>query len=79
MQPKEYLSSRIDAQEIARGECLYPLFIFAAAIFIAGFRIANQHERGVVFRLGRLPSEFVLLAKGIAEWTAQPAQKEVAA
>ena len=36
------------------GEFLYPLFIFSAAIFFAGFRIANQYERGVVFRLGRL-------------------------
>ena len=35
-------------------ELLFPLFIAGIAVFIAGFRIANQYERVVVFRLGRL-------------------------
>lgn len=31
---------------------LVPLFIFGV-LFVSGFRIANEYERGVVFRLGR--------------------------
>jgi regulator of protease activity HflC (stomatin/prohibitin superfamily) len=33
---------------------LFPLFLLAIAFTIAGFRIANQYQRAVVFRLGKL-------------------------
>ena len=51
---KEYLERRIAERDIAMSELLLPLFIAGIAVCIAGFRIANQYERVVVFRLGRL-------------------------
>ena len=32
----------------------YPIAMLVAGFILAGFRVANQYERGVVFRLGRL-------------------------
>lgn len=35
-------------------DLLIPIFILVVAVTVAGFRIANQYQRAVVFRLGRL-------------------------
>ncbi|MEA5098652.1 MAG: hypothetical protein VB032_08975 [Burkholderiaceae bacterium] len=95
------------------------LFLIACSVLVffilSGFRVANQYQSAVVFRLGRLqgtrgpglimdnlaglelrrmqmvtevgaeqntttivmmPSEFVSMAKGIADWTAKQANKQ---